>query len=265
MNIYFHELKAYRNSTLIWSIALVALVLLFMSMFPSISRDVEVFKKMLEGFPEAVTKAIGLEIESFGSILGFYSYIFLYLTLCGAIQAMNIGTSIVSKEVRDKTADFLLTKPVSRSKIVTSKLLAALTTLVFTNALFLVAASLIVSQVKIEAYSMKIFFMISITLLFVQLIFLALGFLISVIFPKIKSVLTVSLGTVFTFFIIGMLTATTGDESKRYLSPFQYFDTGYIIKNSSFETPFLLAGGSIIIVSIVASYVIYTMKDIHAV
>jgi ABC-2 type transport system permease protein len=265
MNIYFHELKAYKNSTLIWTFSLVALVILFMSMFPSISRDVEVFKELMEGFPEAVRKALGLEIESFGTILGFYSYIFLYVTLFGAIQAMNIGTSIISKEVRDKTADFLLTKPVSRSKILTSKLMAALTTLIITNVVFVVAASIIVSQVKTEAYSMKIFLMITLTLFFVQLIFLALGIIISVIVPKIKSVLTVSLGTVFTFYIIGLLTSTTGDESKRYLSPFQYFDTGYIIKNSSFETSFLLVGVGIVTVSLVATYIIYTKKVIQAV
>ncbi len=215
MNIYFQELKAYRNSMFIWTFSLIALVILFMSMFPSISRDVEVFKELMEGFPEAVRKAIGLEIGSFGTILGFYSYIFLYLNLCGAIQAMNIGTSIVSKEVRDKTADFLLTKPVSRTKILTSKLLAAPTTLLITNVLFIAAASIMASLVKTEAYSSKIFFMISISLFFVQLIFLALGIIISVIVPKIKSVLTMSLGTVFTFFIIGMLASTTGDEAKR--------------------------------------------------
>ena len=211
MNIYFHELKAYKNSTFIWTFSLIALVILFMSMFPSISRDVEVFKELMEGFPEAVRKALGLEIESLGTILGFYSYIFLYVTLFGAIQAMNIGTSIISKEVRDKTADFLLTKPVSRSKILTSKLMAALTTLIITNVVYVVAASIIVSQVKTEAYNIKIFLMITLTLFFVQLIFLSLGIIISVLVPKIKSVLTVSLGTVFTFYIIGLLTPTTGD------------------------------------------------------
>lgn len=265
MNMYVHELKAYRNSTFIWSFSLVALVLLFMSMFPTIAGDVEEFQKLMEGFPEAVRNAIGLNVESFGSILGFYSYVFLYITLCGAIQAMNIGTSIVSKEVRDKTADFLLTKPVSRKMILTSKLLAALTSLVITNIVFLVAASIIASMVKIEDYSIPIFLMISFTLFFIQLIFLAVGILTSVIVPKIKSVLTVSLGTVFAFFITGMLISTTGDEAKRFLSPFQYFDRAYIIENGSYELPFLLVGIGIIVISLVASYMVYTKKDIHAV
>jgi ABC-2 type transport system permease protein len=265
MNIFLHELRAYRKSTIIWTISLVGIIILFMSMFPSISKDVETFKQLMEGFPEQVRMAIGLQVESFGSILGFYSYVFLYLTLCGAIQAMNIGTGIISKEVRDKTADFLMTKPVSRTKIMSAKLLAALTTLVITNIFYLVAAIIMASLVSGEDYSTKIFFMISVTLFFVQLIFLAIGIIISVVIPKIKSVLTVSLGTVFTFFIIGMLASTSGDEAKRYFSPFKYFDTAHIIKNASYEISFLLVGIGIIVVSLVASYLIYTKKDIHAV
>ncbi|MEX2104321.1 MAG: ABC transporter permease subunit [Bacilli bacterium] len=167
---------------------------------------------MMEGFPEPVRKALGLQINSMGSILGFYSYAFVYITLCGAIQGMIIGVTIISKEVREKTADFLLTKPVTRTKIVTSKLLAAVVSLVITNVVYIAVASIVASQVKTEDYSATIFFMISITLFFIQLIFLAMGILISVVFPNIKSVLAVSLGTVFSFFIIGMLASTSGDE-----------------------------------------------------
>lgn len=262
--MFIHELKAYRNSTMIWAFSLVALLVLFMSMFPSISKDIVEFKQVLEGFPVQVRKAMGLEIASLGTVLGFYSYVFLYLTLCGAIQGMNIGTSIVSKEVREKTADFLLTKPVSRSNILTAKLMAALAALVITNVIYLVAASIVLNYVKIESYSMKIFLLISFTLFFIQLIFLALGMLISVVIPKIKSALTVSLGVVFSFFIIGLLVATTGDGAKRYISPFKYFDTAYIIKNASYELSFLFVGIGIVGVSLVASYIIYTKKDVQA-
>ena len=262
MNIFVHELKAYRKSTLVWAFSLIAIVALFMSMFPSISKEIVEFKKLLEGFPEPVRKALGLEIDSFGSILGFYSYLFVYLTLCGAIQAMHIGTSIVSKEVRDKTADFLLTKPVSRTTILTAKLLAALTTLVVTNVVFLISARIMVAQVNTESYSVKSFWMISMTLFFTQLIFLSLGIILSIVFPKIKSVLTVSLGTVFTFFIIGLLVSTTDDSMKRYLSPFKYFDSAYILENSSYEISFMLAGIGIIVISLIASYIIYMKRDI---
>ncbi|MEJ9210600.1 ABC transporter permease subunit [Bacillus smithii] len=264
MNMFLYELKAYRKSTIIWTLSLVALIAFFLSMFPSISKDAEEFKKLIEGYPASVRKAIGLNVENVFSILGFYSYSFLYITLCGAIQAMNLGVSIFSKEIREKSADFLFAKPVTRTNIMTAKLLAALTSLVMTNVVYLAAANIIASQVKTEEYSNKTFFMISITLFFIQIIFLSLGMIMSVMIRKIRSVLTVSLGTVFALFIVGMLSSTSDDNVLRYFSPFKYFDTTYIIKHSSYELRFLILGMGIVIVSIAASYFIYTKKDIHA-
>lgn len=265
MNILIHELKAYRKSTIIWTLSLILVVALFMSMFPSFAKDAEEFKKLLEGYPEALRKAIGLNLGNLFTILGFYCYALSFITLCGAIQAMNLGTSIVSKEVREKTADFLLTKPIKRTQILTAKLLAALLSLVITNAIYIAAAGVIAFQVQTEVFSFKVFTMLSMTIFFIQLIFLAIGIIISVIVPKIKSVLTVSLSTVFAFYFLGMISATTGDEAKRYLSPFKYFDTAYILEHSSYETAFLIAGAVIIILAIAASYFVYTKKDIHAV
>ncbi len=264
MNMFLHELKVYRKSTIAWTLALVALVILFLSMFPSISKEAESFKKLLEGFPEALRVAIGLSVENIGSILGFYSYIFLYISLVGAVQAMILGMSIVSKEIREKTADFLLTKPVTRTQILTSKILAAFTSIVFTNVFYIVAATAMASVVETKEYSIKTFLLLSLTLFFLQLIFLALGIIVSVVVPRIKSVLSISLGTVFAFFIMGAVASTTGDTAVRYITPFQYFDFAYIVQNSSYEYPFMIAAIGFIAVAITASYFVYSKRDIHA-
>ncbi|WP_073032665.1 ABC transporter permease subunit [Desulfosporosinus lacus] len=265
MNMFLHELKAYRKSTITWTLTLVGLIILFLSMFPAISQEAEAFKKLMEGFPEEIRLALGLSVENIGSILGFYSYVFLYISLFGAIQAMILGVSILSKEVREKTADFLLTKPVTRTQIVTSKLLAAFTSLLITNVFYLGAATMMASLVETKEYSTKVLLLLSLTLFFLQLFFLAMGILISLAVPKIKSVLSISLGTVFAFFIIGALVSTTGDEALRYLTPFKYFDFAYIMQNSSYESSFMMVAIAFIVIAITASYLIYSKRDIHAV
>jgi ABC-2 type transport system permease protein len=265
MNIFFHELKAYRKSTFIWSVSLVLIIVLFMSFYPAFAKDAEDFKKIMEGYPEAIRNAIGFNLGNFFTILGFYCFPLSFITLCGAIQGMNLGTSIVSKEVREKTADFLLTKPVTRTTVLTAKLMAAFASIVITNIVYLAVTIFIAFQVKTDDFSLKILIMLSLTMFFIQLIFLALGIVISVIVPKIKSVLTVSLATVFAFYFLGMFSSTTGEEAKRYISPFKYFDTAYIIKHASYEASFLIVGAVIIILAITASYFVYVKKDIHAV
>jgi ABC-2 type transport system permease protein len=265
MNVFMHELKACRKSTIIWTVSLVAIIMLFMSFYPAFSKDTAAFEKVMANYPPAIRKAFGLNFGNFLTILGFYCFPLSFITLCGAIQAMNLGTSIVSKEVREKTADFLLTKPVTRTKVLTAKLLAAGVSIVITNIFFIAAASIMAFQVKTDDFSYKIFIMLSLTMFFVQLIFLALGFIISVIVTKLKSVLSVSLGVVFGLYFLGMFSDTTGEKAKRYFSPFKYFDNAYIIKHASFEGSFLIAGAIIIIFAICASYYVYNKKDIHAV
>jgi ABC-2 type transport system permease protein len=265
MNIFFHELRAYRKSTISWTLSLVLIIALFMSFYPAFAKDADDFKKIMEGYPEAIRNAIGFNLGNFFTILGFYCFPLSFITLCGAIQGMNLGTSIVSKEVREKTADFLLTKPVTRATVLTSKLLAALVSIVMTNIVYLAVTIFITSQVKTDDFSLKVLVMLSMTMFFIQLIFLAIGIIISVIVPKINSVLTVSLATVFAFYFLGMFSSTTGEEAKRYLSPFKYFDSAYIIKHASYEASFLMVSAVIIILAITASYLVYAKKDIHAV
>lgn len=262
MNIFWHELRAQRKFTLIWTLALVLSIILFLSLFPSISKEAEGFKKLMEGFPEAVRLALGLAVENIGSILGYYSYVFLYISLIGAIQAMILGMSIISKEVREKTADFLMSKPVSRTSILTAKHLAALVLLIITNVFFLAVANIMAFLVEKQEYSIKTLLMVSLTLFFLQLIFLALGIVTSVIVPKIRTVLPIALGSVFGFFILGAIAATTGDKALRYLSPFKYFDLAYIVQHSSYELSFLIVALGIIVTAIAISYWSYHKQDI---
>ena len=83
-------------------------------------------------FPPELRAAFGLDALDMATVLGFYGFVFLFVQLCLAIQAGNYGFGLVSIEESELTADFLLSKPVSRAQILTSKLLAALTSLLVT-------------------------------------------------------------------------------------------------------------------------------------
>lgn len=265
MNMFLHELKAYRKSTMIWTVVLILLVGFFMSLFPAISHDADQFKKLIEGYPPAVRKAIRVSIGSITSLLGFYSYCFLYVVLCGSIQAMNLGIGIMAKEVQDKTADFLFTKPVTRTAVMTSKLLAAFSSLFISNGIYIAVAGLISRSVSNGTFDSKKFLLISLTAFYVEIMFIALGVIIAVISRKIKSVLPLSLSIVFGFFILSMFGSVIGEKAVRYLTPFQYYDSAHILKHGHYESTFIVIEVMFVILAIAASYLIYTKKDIHAV
>ncbi|MDF2613314.1 MAG: transporter permease [Clostridia bacterium] len=265
MNIFLYELKAYSKNTIVWTIALIMLVFLLLSLFPSFAKEAVSVQKLLKGYPEAVRKALGISISNISSFLGFYSFVFVYVVLCGAIQAMNLGIGILSKETRAKAADFLFTKPAARSKVMTAKLLASLSLIIITNTIYLMAATLIASMVSEKSFDAKIFGMISLTLFFIQLMFMALGVVIAVLISNIKSVIPISLGTVFGFFMISMFGSVVEDDAMRYMTPFKYFDTAYIIKHSAYESSFMMVALLFISVALLISYGIYSRKDKHTV
>lgn len=264
MNIFLHELKAYRKSIIIWACSMSLLAVLYIFLFKGLGNDIEDFKAFLSNMPDVVKRGFNILVDSISTLEGFYSFVFSFVVLCGAIQAMNLGTSIVSKEIRDKTADFLMTKPISRIEILTAKMLAAFTALAITNILYLIL-TIVTAVTVVDEFNLKIFFLISITMFFIQLLFTALGILLSIMLGKVRSVISVSLSTVFGFYIIGSLGSIVGEERVRYFSPFRYFDPAYIIKHAAYETSFVVIGIVLFVAAISASYLVYLKKDVHAV
>jgi len=263
MNIYFHELKIYKKVTAIWTIALVSFMLVFFAFFPSLTVDITNTQALFEGFPDAVKNGMGLLFDSFGSILGYYAFPLTFILLIGGIQAMNLGISIVSKEIKDATADFLLTKPLSRSEILTSKILAAFSLIIITNFIYISCATMMANFISSEPYSFQSFLMISLSLFYVQTIFLALGLFLSIILPKLKSVLSVSLATVFIFYFLSFLSTSASDDVLRYFTPFKYFDVNYIVANGQYEIRFIVIAIVVVIMMLIGSYVVFQKKDIQ--
>jgi ABC-2 type transport system permease protein len=262
MNVFWHELRMNRMSTLVWASSLALLVILFLNLYPAFTKDVDASLKILANLPLPVREALGISLGNFFTIFGFYSYLFTFVTLAGAIQAMNLGVGSIAKERSGKTADFLLAKPISRSSVVTQKILAAVTILFITNIIFVVVAFMTALAVSTKSFNMTTFFLISLTLLLTQLVFLAVGVFFSVLIPKVRSIIAISLPTVFVFFIIGSLGAIIGNDNVKYVTPFKFYDPQYIMQHNSYELKYMLIELVVIFVAIVATYVLFNKKDV---
>lgn len=264
MNIFMQEVRSYRKSTLIWAISLSAITVLFLMMYPAFTKDIDLAKLGLGKLPLAVRNALGISMQNFFTLFGFFGYVFTYVVLAGAIQAMNLGVGTMSKEDSGKTADFLLTKPVSRNTIVTAKLLAATCSLVITNLIFIICTYIGAKAITNEAFSTQTFLLITLSLFWVQCIFLTLGAIFSVTLSKIKSVVAVSLPTVFAIFIIGTLGSILGNDNVRIIVPFKFYEVSYIISHKAYETKYVVIEVIFIVLTIAATYAIYKRKDIRA-
>lgn len=264
MNILIRELKANKKSSITWIIILSSLIILFLTLFPAFTKDTFSTQKILENFPEAVRQALGISIKDFFTINGFVSYLFTFIGIAGAIQAMNLGLGLISKEHSLKTVDFLLVKPISRVKILTQKILSGLIIILATNIIFSLTALISANIITSSNFNQVAFILITLTMFFIQLFFFSIGILISTVVGKIKSVVSISMPTAFMFFIIGTLGSIIGDDKIRYISPFKYFDSNYIIQHESYELKFLFIELITIALAIGFSYFVYKKKDIKS-
>src|SRR4030066_59435 len=132
-NIYQHEFRSRLKSVVIWSVSVAFIVVFYLSLYPVFSDQAAMMNEFLARYPAQLRAAFGLDKIDLSSVLGFYAFIFMFVQLCLAIQASNYGFGLVSVEESELTADFLLSKPVSRTRVLTSKLLAVFTSLFVTD------------------------------------------------------------------------------------------------------------------------------------
>jgi ABC-2 type transport system permease protein len=263
MNIYKHELKLKLKSVVIWSVSVAMVILVYLGAFSSIAAETEVMEEMLSSFPQELLIAFGMDAIDFSSVLGFFGVAFLFAQVCMAIQAANYGFSLVSIEERELTADFLLAKPITRSQILTSKLLAALTGLTITNAAAWVSSFAVIEMVREgREYDTTALVMILASIVLFQLFFLTVGVLISLLVKRLRSVTPFSMALAFGMYVLSAFGGMLGDESLEIISPFKHFDPNYIIANGEYDLPLAAISVSAILISVVGSYVLYSRRNI---
>jgi len=266
MNIFQHEFKMHLRSVITWSVAVAALIFVYVSLFSSLAKDAELLNEMMANFPEELLTAFGMNGMDLSTVLGFFSFVFLFAQICLAIQAANYGFSLVSIEEREWTADFLLAKPVGRTQILTSKLLAALNGLTITNIVVCISSFGFINLFKGDrTYETKPLLLLLLSIVVFQLFFLTVGLVVSLLVKRIRSVTPYSMALGFGMYVLSVFGDMLGESALEKITPFKHFEPNYIIQHAAYDVPLVLISVSVIVVSLVGSYVLYARRDIPAV
>jgi len=263
MNIYKHEFKMNLKSVITWSLSVMALIFVYTSLFSSFAKDAELVNDVMAQLPEELLIAFGMTGLDMSTVLGFFSFVFLFTQICLAIQASNYGFSLVSIEERELTADFLLAKPIGRAQILTTKLLAALTSLTVTNIVVWISSFTFVNIFRDgREYEAKALVLLLLSIVVFQLFFLSVGMVISLLMKRVRSVTPLSMGLAFGMYILSAFGGMLGDSKLELITPFKHFDPNYIIGNSAYDMPLAFISVLVIAISIVGSYLLYTKRNI---
>ena len=266
MNIYKHEFKMNLKSVITWSVAVAALLFIFISLLSSFAEEAELLNEMMAEFPEELLLAFGMDNMDFSSVLGFFSLAFLFTQICLAIQAANYGFSLVSIEERELTADFLLAKPVGRTQIMTSKLLAALSGLTITNIVVWISSFVFIQLfIGDRTYDTRSLFLLLLSILVFQLFFLTVGLVISLLIKRVRSITPYAMALVFGMYVLSAFGDMLGESMFENITPFKHFEPSYIVQHAAYNLPLVSISLVVIVISLVGSYLLYSRRNIPSV
>ena len=263
MNIFLRELKANFKSLIIWSVIVALLIMVAVAKFSAFAGDPQMLA-MLDGMPPALIDALNMRTFNLTTLSGFYGVMFIYFGLMGGIAAAMWGSDIISKEERDKTVEFSLVLPVSRSRVITAKALAALV-----NCVGLVLITWAVSLIAVRSYSpdrsFYAFLALEMQAMFlIELIFLAIGLLLGCAMKQHKWSASFAVAIILTTYMISILSVMQEKlDFLKYLTPFQYFDAGDLFRTGQLDGAFLLLSAVIVVGCLSVAYWSYDRRDLY--
>lgn len=262
MNIYLRELKARRKSIIFWAIGVFFLMAASMNKYAGFKKSGQT-AKIFAAFPKGVAAAFGLSNIDINTALGWFTLAFMYLAVLVAIHAVLLGAGILAEEEQDKTAEFLFAKPISRAKVVTEKLLAALTLVIFLNIATLLSSIVSVASVNRGVYYGKELLLSMAGMFMIQIIFLSLGSAAAAVVRKPKNAGAAASAIMFaTFFLSMWLDITEKLPWLKYFTPFKYFDAKVFANHAKFDYVFLVISAGIIAAMLAVTYVMYKARDL---
>jgi ABC-2 type transport system permease protein len=263
LNIFLREVKSNVKSLLIWCSIMLLLIVIATAKFSAFAGDPSMLA-ILDSMPKAMIDAMSLRAFNLTTLSGFFGLMFLYFGLMGGIAAALWGSDSISKEERDKTVEFSLVLPVSRSRVITAKALAAVI-----NCIVFVLITWIVSIVGAQSYkpdqSFYNFLSLEMAAMFViELVFLAIGLLLGCTMKQYKRSGSTAVAIILVTYFLSIVSGMKSNlDFLKYFTPFKYFDAAQIMSSGQLNSTSLVISGGIIIVCLFGAYVFYNKRDLY--
>jgi ABC-2 type transport system permease protein len=264
MNIFLRELKSHRKALLFWSIGVFFMVVSGMAKYEAYSSSGQSINEMMADIPKSLRAILGISALDLSKASGYYGLLFLYLLLMATIHAAMLGATIIAKEERDKTSEFLFVKPVSRSTIITAKLLAAFVNIVVFNLVTFVSSIILVGKYNHgEAVNGDIAILM-VGMFILQVLFMVIGSALAAVKKKPKTAASLATGILLLTYMLSVaIDLNESIEGLKYLTPFKYFEAKNVMYGAGLETNFVVISLGLIAALSVVTYVFYKKRDLN--
>lgn len=261
MNIVKRELRANLKGFIIWICSLLFILFAASAEFKVFNDNPELLDAM-EGF-DVMYQALGISVTDILTPEGFISMMSVYLYMPIGIYGALLGTSIISKEERDRTAEYLFTLPVKREEVLVRKLIAATIYIFSFVAILIIGLILIFLRFKPDSNFYSFMLYLSIGLTFVGLIFMSIGMFFASYLKQYKRSGAITLGIAISTYMLNMVVRVIEEvEFLKYIIPYNYFDVQQML-NRNIDLIYVLLSLIIIGTSIIGVFVFYKKRDLY--
>ena len=261
MTLLKHELKQGSRTLAIWTASIGFLIAICLFLFPEMKGEMDGVSDMFASMG-SFTAAFGMDRLNFGTLIGFYAVeCGNILGLGGAFFASLIAVSALAKEEKERTAEFLLSHPVSRVSVISSKLAALVTQIVVMNAVIFALSAACIAAIG-EEPAWKEICLLHLAYFLLQLELAGICFGISAFLRR--GSLGIGLGIAAMMYFLNII-ANISEKAEflKLITPFGYAEGADIVSNGSLDGKLVLIGMAFALIGVAAAYWWYSRKDIH--
>jgi len=259
------ELRRNIRSLLLWTAVIGVLIFFTMSFYRTILQYQQQIGTMVQLIPAMVVKMRGFsKFNDIFSVLGFYAANNLvYMMLIGSIYAIVLSSNILLKEEIGKTAEYLMSRPITRSEIFFTKMSVAFLNVVILNLVASLVGFISILVYKKGTFDYNAFLVISCYTLLLNLFFASLGLFISVIMKRARPVTSFCVGLVLVLYFLYTISRMSGvDGTFGYISPFKWVNVDVLSPSYGVEPLRLIVFAGMSAILILVSAALYRRKDI---
>lgn len=267
MLVFKKEVKHYAKSFLIWVVIIAMFSMGKMTEFSSFIEGINSKEDALKQFSGSVVTMMGMDKIDLTNVLGYFSSrVFSMIMLLGCVYSIMLAAIILAKEEDDKTIEFLLSKPIFRSTIVTSKVMCVVFyTAIFNIVMFLSCLGTFQSMDQAGTYEVGTLALLFVGSFIANIAFAMIGFFLSTFITSAKTIYPLAIAIALGEYLLTMVTNVSSNLGAiKYINIFSYVDSAEIVNTNSLNVGHVVVLGVLIVILTALTYFRFNKKDIVA-
>jgi len=266
LNLFIQELKANMRGCIVVGLLVAAMLSLVYIIFSSMMEGMDINRvlELYSTMPEKLRMAFNIQTDQWSNVLGIHvTYFIYYIPLMLGCYSAILGAKILSKEEQHKTAEFLLTRPISRGEVVTNKLLSLIILIIGFNVLSFITAWVGCGILSDWNYNIQSLAVLHTYGFLICLFFSFLGIFLTVLMKRAKAITGIAIGIVMGAYFIDMILRMSDKvQFLLFFTPFHYMNLDVLSPGYGLDAWRVCTLIGVSVVLILLTHLLYRRRDI---